>query len=85
MEPGKCWKLANVPIFDKDKREDPGNCRPVSPTSVPGIIMDKVILGVIEHMRDNIVIGDRQHRFTRGKFYFPNSISFYDKVTHLVE
>ncbi|KFP57002.1 hypothetical protein N323_03318, partial [Cathartes aura] len=51
------WKMANVPIFKKGKKEDPGNYKPVSLTSVPGKIMEKVILGVIEkHLRDNAVI-----------------------------
>ncbi|KAJ7399564.1 hypothetical protein BTVI_113959 [Pitangus sulphuratus] len=30
------WKLANVLIFKKGKKEDPGNQGPISPTSVPG-------------------------------------------------
>ncbi|KAK4816551.1 hypothetical protein QYF61_017752 [Mycteria americana] len=77
------WKLANVPVFKKGKEEDPDNYRPVSLTSVPGKIMEQVILGVTEkHLRDNAVIGHSQHRFTRGKSCL---ISFYDKVTHLVD
>ena len=48
--------------------------------------MEKVILGVIEkHLRDNAVIGHSQHRFMRGKSCLANLISFYDKVTHLVD
>ncbi|KFV48709.1 RNA-directed DNA polymerase from mobile element jockey, partial [Gavia stellata] len=51
------WKLAHVPIFKNGKKEDPGNYRPVSLTSVPGKILEKFILGVIEkHLRDNAVI-----------------------------
>ena len=47
------WKLANVPVFKKGKKEDPGNYRPVSLTSVPGKIMEKIIMGVIEtHTND---------------------------------
>ncbi|KAK4807096.1 hypothetical protein QYF61_018437 [Mycteria americana] len=81
------WKLANViPIFKKGKKEDPGNHRPVSHTSVPGKIMEKIILGVIEkHLKDNAVIGQSQHGFTRGKSCLTNLISFYDKVTRLVD
>ncbi|GAB0179367.1 mitochondrial enolase superfamily member 1 [Grus japonensis] len=81
------WKLANVvPIFKKGKKEDPGNYRPVSLTSVPGKIMEKVILGVIEkHLRDNIVIGHIQHRFTKGKSCLTSLLSFYDKITYLVD
>ncbi|XP_009955258.1 PREDICTED: bromodomain adjacent to zinc finger domain protein 2B-like [Leptosomus discolor] len=57
------WKLANVvPVFKKGKKEEPGNYRPVSLTSVPGKIMEKFILGVIEkHLRDNAVLGHSQH------------------------
>ena len=63
-----------------------GNYRPVSLTSVTGKIMDKVMLSVIEkHSRDNAVIGHSQQGFTRGKFCLTNLISFYDKVTHLVD
>ncbi|PKU43370.1 rna-directed dna polymerase from mobile element jockey-like [Limosa lapponica baueri] len=81
------WKLANVvPIFKKGKKEDPGNYRPVSLTSVPGKVMEKVILGVIEnHLRDNAVVGHSQHGFTRGKSFLTSLIAFYDKVAHLVD
>ncbi|KAJ7406741.1 rna-directed dna polymerase from mobile element jockey-like [Pitangus sulphuratus] len=53
------WKLGNVvPIFKKGKKEDPGNYRPVSLTSVPGKVMEKIILGSIEkRLKDNAVIG----------------------------
>ncbi|KAK4831728.1 hypothetical protein QYF61_018858 [Mycteria americana] len=79
------WKLVNVPIFKKGKKEDCGNYRPVSLTSVPRKIMEKVILGVEKHLRDNTVIGQSQHGFMRGKSCLTNLISFYDKVTHLVD
>ena len=80
-EPGEVpvnWKLANVvPMFKKGKKEDPGNYRPVSLTSVPGKIIEKVILGVIEkHLRDNAVLGHSQHGFMRGKSCLTNLISF---------
>ncbi|KAK4828010.1 hypothetical protein QYF61_022787 [Mycteria americana] len=71
------WKLANiVPVFSKSKKEDP----------VSGKITEKVTLGVIEkHLRDNAVIGHSQHGFMREKSCLTNLISFYDKVTHLVD
>ncbi|KFP50862.1 hypothetical protein N323_02146, partial [Cathartes aura] len=43
------WKLSNViPIYKKGMREDPGNYRPVSVTSVPRKILETIILGAIE-------------------------------------
>lgn len=43
------WNLANVPVFKKSKKEDPGNYSPFSLSLVPGKIMEKVILGVTEN------------------------------------
>ncbi|KFQ22853.1 hypothetical protein N332_12329, partial [Mesitornis unicolor] len=52
------WRLANVmPIYKKGQKEDPGNCRPVSLTSVPGKVMEQNILSAITwHTQDNQVI-----------------------------
>ncbi|KFO81732.1 RNA-directed DNA polymerase from mobile element jockey, partial [Cuculus canorus] len=52
------WRLANVvPIYKKGCREDLGNYRPVSLTSVPGKVMEQVILSAImKHMQENRVI-----------------------------
>ncbi|KAK4807847.1 hypothetical protein QYF61_007753 [Mycteria americana] len=78
------WQI--VPNFKKSEKEDPHNYRPVSPISVPGKIMEKVILGVTEkHLRDNAVIDHSLHGFLKGKSCLANLISFYDNVTHLVD
>ncbi|KFQ88182.1 hypothetical protein N337_06397, partial [Phoenicopterus ruber ruber] len=42
------WRKAHVtPVFKNGKKEDRGNHRPVSLTSIPGKVMEQVILEVI--------------------------------------
>ena len=72
------WRLANVtPIYKKGCREDPGNYRPVSLTSVPGKIMEQIVLREItQHVQDNWAIRPSQHGFIKGRSCLTNLISF---------
>ena len=38
-----------------------------------------------KHLKDNTVNSNSQHRFVRGRACLTNLVSFYDKVTHLVD
>ncbi|KAK4817096.1 hypothetical protein QYF61_027927 [Mycteria americana] len=47
---------------------------------------EQIVLSAITwHVQDNQVIRPSQHGFMKGRSCLPNLISFYDKVTHLVD
>ncbi|GAB0204171.1 mitochondrial enolase superfamily member 1 [Grus japonensis] len=81
------WRLANVtPIYKKGWKEDSGNYRPVSLTSVPGKVMEQVILSAItRHVWYNQVIMPSQHAFMKHKSCLTNLNSFYNNITRLVD
>ncbi|CAM5155124.1 unnamed protein product [Natator depressus] len=81
------WEKANVvPIFKKGKKEDPGNYRPVSLTSVSGKIMDQVLKeSILKHLEERTVIRNIHHGFTKGKSCLTNLIAFYDEITGSVD
>ncbi|KAK4808042.1 hypothetical protein QYF61_017062 [Mycteria americana] len=81
------WRLAGMtPIYKKGRKEDVGNSRPVSLTSLPGKLMEQIILSAItRHVEHNQGIKPSQHGFRKGRSCLTNLISFYDKVTRLVD
>ncbi|PKU44026.1 rna-directed dna polymerase from mobile element jockey-like [Limosa lapponica baueri] len=81
------WRLENVmPIHKTGRKDDPGNYRPVSLTSVPVKVMEQIILSAIMlSMKHTQVIRPSQHGSMKGRSCLTNLISFYDKVTHLVD
>ena len=67
------------------EEEGPGNGRLASLTSIPGKMMEQIILETIsKHTEDKKVIWSRQHGFTKGKSCLSNLAAFYDQMTRLV-
>ena len=77
------WRIASVtPVFKKGRKDDPGSYRPVSLTSVPGKVMEQVVLDAIsKQLEEKEVIRSSHHGFTRGKSCSTNVVAFYDIVT----
>ncbi|GAB0181361.1 mitochondrial enolase superfamily member 1 [Grus japonensis] len=78
-------KKAHVtPIYKKSLKEDPGNYRPISLTSIPGKVMEQILLGAITSQMKH-VIGKSKRGFTKDKLCLTSLIAFYNKVTCLVD
>ncbi|PKU46680.1 rna-directed dna polymerase from mobile element jockey- hypothetical protein [Limosa lapponica baueri] len=81
------WRKASATsAFKKDKKEDPGNYRPASLTTIPGKVIEQLILDVFsKHVEEKKVIRRGQYGFIKGKSYLTNLIAFYDGMTGWVD
>jgi len=82
----RCLRTGEKPVSlqssKQGKKEDPGNYRPLSLTSILGKVMEQLILDVIiKQVEENKVIRSSQHGFTKGKSCLTNQMAFYDDMT----
>uniref|UniRef100_K7EZJ1 Reverse transcriptase domain-containing protein n=1 Tax=Pelodiscus sinensis TaxID=13735 RepID=K7EZJ1_PELSI len=73
-------------IDTKGNKNNTGDYRPVSLTSVPGKIMEQIVKeSICKHLEDNKGIGSSQQGFVKNKSCQTNLIAFFDRITSLVE
>ncbi|MCG8045675.1 MAG: reverse transcriptase family protein [Candidatus Thiodiazotropha endolucinida] len=81
------WKKANVSaIFKSGEKQKPENYRPISLTSVPGKVMEKIIRNaIVQHMTDNNLFNPSQHGFIKGKSCLTQLLEFIEDVSQAID
>ena len=81
------WQTANVsPIFKKGQKNNPGNYRPVSLTSVCCKMLEAIIKDdIVRHLERHKLIMPTQHGFMKGRSCTSNLLAFLEKVTAAVD
>ena len=81
------WRTANVtPIFKKGAKNNPGNYRPVSLTSVCCKMLESIIKDdIVNHLERKNLINSSLHGFMRGRSCTSNLLSFLERITLAVD
>ena len=81
------WKKANVTaIFKKGDRKKAENYRPISLTSVPGKILEKIIRNtIVDHMTSNNLFSKGQHGFIAGRSCVTQLLEFMEDITEAID
>ena len=75
-----------VPIFKKGSRFDPLNYRPISLTSLPCKVMERLIVrGLMDHLETNDLLSDKQFGFRKSISTIDQLILTYNNVTKYVD
>ena len=73
-------------IFKKAEKKNPGNYRPISLTSVPCKLLEKIIRDkIVKHMIDNDLFSKAQHGFIKGKSCVTQLLEFLEDITQAID
>ena len=81
------WKQGNVTaIFKSGDKTKPENYRPISLTSVPGKLLERIIRDqLVEHMMVNNLFAKSQHGFISGKSCVTQLLEFLEEVSEALD
>ncbi|XP_065640464.1 uncharacterized protein LOC136073043 [Hydra vulgaris] len=77
------WKKANVmPLFKKGSKLKASNYRPVSLTSIPCKVLERIIADcIMQHLIKNNLLSKKQHGFMKSKSCTTNLLEYLDILT----
>ena len=80
-------KVGHISAIHKNgKRTKAENYRPISLTSVPGKILEKLICGeIVDHMTKNNLFSSEQHGFISGKSCTTQLLKFLEDLTQALD
>ena len=83
----KIWKEANVTaIFKNGTKSKPENYRPISLTSAPGKLLERIIRGaIVKHMEENNLFSKVQHGFVSGRSCTTQLLELMEELTEALD
>ena len=81
------WKVGHISAIHKSgSRSKAENYRPISLTSVPGKIMERLMRDqIVDHMTKNNFFSPEQHGFIKGKSCNTQSLEFLEDLTEALD
>ena len=81
------WKQAIVtPIYKSGKKSDPLNYRPISLTSVPCKVMERLIRDkIMDHLESNNLLSKHQHGFRSNRSCLTQLLEYFQEVHEILE
>jgi len=81
------WRIAHVDLILKEsKEEDLEDYAPVSLTSIPGKVMEQLVLSTLsKQLEEKNFIRNSQHGFTKVKSSLTKLVALYDVTTSSVD